>query len=66
MDKETAIRCVKQYADLVKRNFKVKKIILYGSCLKEGAVRIDEKYSIPVKRGIARMEANELVILVEK
>jgi len=36
------------------------------SCLKEGAVRIDEKHSIPIKRGIARMEGNELVILVEK
>ncbi len=36
------------------------------SCLKEGVVKIDEKQSTPIKRGIARMEGNELVILVEK
>lgn len=37
MDKATAIRCVKQYADVVRQNFDVKKIILYGSYLKDGA-----------------------------
>ncbi len=36
------------------------------SCLKEGVVKIDEKQPIPIKRGIARMEGNELVILVER
>lgn len=36
------------------------------SCLKEGVVKIDEKQSIPIKRGIARMEGNELVVLVEQ
>lgn len=37
MDKATAIRCVKQYADLLRRSFSVKKVILYGCYLKEGA-----------------------------
>ena len=36
------------------------------SCLEEGVVKIDEKHSIPIKRGIARTEGNELVVLVEK
>ena len=36
------------------------------SCLKEGVVKIDEKQSVAIKRGIARMEGNELVILVER
>jgi predicted nucleotidyltransferase len=31
MDKETAIARVKQYAAVVRRNFPVKKVILYGS-----------------------------------
>ena len=31
MDKETAIERVKQYADVVRRDFNVRKIILYGS-----------------------------------
>ena len=37
MDKPTALRHVKQYADIVRRNFKVKKIILYGSHSKNAA-----------------------------
>ena len=37
MDKATAIRCVKQYADLVRQNFDVKKIILYGSYSRDAA-----------------------------
>lgn len=37
MDKTTAIKCVKQYADVVRQNFKVEKIILYGSYSKGGA-----------------------------
>ncbi|MBU3933422.1 MAG: hypothetical protein KKH11_01995 [Candidatus Omnitrophica bacterium] len=36
------------------------------SCLKEGVVKIDEKQPVPIKRGIARMEGNELFILVEQ
>ena len=37
MDRATALRHVKQYADIVRRNFKVKKIILYGSYSKNAA-----------------------------
>ncbi len=37
MDKATAIRCVKQYADLVRQNFEVRKIILYGSYSRDAA-----------------------------
>ena len=37
MDKATAIRCVKQYADLVRQNFNVTKIILYGSYSRDAA-----------------------------
>jgi len=39
MDKATAIRRVKQYADLVRQNFNVKKIILYGSYSRDAARR---------------------------
>jgi len=31
MDKTTAIKCVRQYAEIVKKHFDVEKIILYGS-----------------------------------
>ena len=34
MDKEKVIERVKQYGDLVRQNFRVKKIILYGSYAK--------------------------------
>ena len=37
MDKETAIRCVKKYSDLVRQNFDVRKIILYGSYSRDAA-----------------------------
>ena len=37
MDKATAIRCVKQYADLVRQNCEVRKIILYGSYSRDAA-----------------------------
>ncbi|MDL1958534.1 MAG: nucleotidyltransferase domain-containing protein [Deltaproteobacteria bacterium] len=37
MDKATAIRRVKQYADLVRQNFNVRKIILYGSYSRDAA-----------------------------
>jgi len=37
MDKATAIRCVKKYADVVRQNFDVKKIILYGSYSRDAA-----------------------------
>jgi len=36
------------------------------SCLKEGIVKIDGKHSIHIKKGIARMDNNELSILIEK
>jgi len=37
MDKATAIRLVKQYADLLRQNFNVTKIILYGSYSRDAA-----------------------------
>jgi predicted nucleotidyltransferase len=37
MDKTTAIRQVKQYADVVRQNFNVKKVILYGSYSRSSA-----------------------------
>jgi len=37
MDKTTAVKCVKQYAELVKRHFNVEKIILFGSYSKDVA-----------------------------
>src|SRR3990172_3096495 len=37
MDKEKVIERVKQYSDLVRQNFRVKKIILYGSYAKGSA-----------------------------
>jgi predicted nucleotidyltransferase len=37
MDKATAIRRVKQYADLVRQNFDVRKIILYISFSRDAA-----------------------------
>lgn len=37
MDKTTAIRRVKQYAEIVRQNFNVKKIILYGSYSRDAA-----------------------------
>ncbi|MDP8297481.1 MAG: hypothetical protein RAP41_04780 [Candidatus Orphnella occulta] len=36
------------------------------ACLKEGTVKIDHSDSIRIKKGIARMEGNELSVLVEK
>ena len=35
-------------------------------CLKEGIVNVDELHFISIKKGIARMEGNELFILVEQ
>jgi uncharacterized protein len=40
MDKETIIDRVKQYSDLVRRNFNVRKVVLYGSYAK-GTARED-------------------------
>jgi len=37
MDKAAAIGRVKQYADVVRRNFRVKKVLLYGSYLRDAA-----------------------------
>jgi len=36
------------------------------ACLKDGIVKIDKKHSIHIKKGIARMEGNELSVLVEQ
>ena len=36
------------------------------SCLKDGMIKIDEKSPIHIKKGIARMEGNELSILAER
>lgn len=40
MDKETVIERVKQYSDIVRRNFNVRKVVLYGSYAK-GTARED-------------------------
>jgi predicted nucleotidyltransferase len=37
MDKASAIKLVTQYADVVKQNFNVRKIILYGSYSRDAA-----------------------------
>ena len=37
MDKATAVKCVKEYAEIVKRHFDVEKIILFGSYSKDAA-----------------------------
>ncbi|SPD72226.1 Nucleotidyltransferase domain protein [uncultured Desulfobacterium sp.] len=37
MDKASAIKRVKQYAEIVRQNFDVKKIILYGSYARDAA-----------------------------
>jgi F0F1-type ATP synthase epsilon subunit len=36
------------------------------SCLKDGSIRIDNTPPIVIKSGIASMQDNELVVLVEK
>lgn len=36
------------------------------SCLKDGLVRIDNMAPIDIKSGIASMQDNELIVLVEK
>ena len=47
MDKEKVIECVKQYSDLVRQNFRVKKIILYGSYVK-GSAKKDSDIDVAV------------------
>lgn len=47
MDKTTAIRHVKQYADVVRQNFNVKKVILYGS-YSRGSARKDSDIDVAV------------------
>ena len=47
MDKKTVIKRVKKYADTVKKNFPVKKIILYGSYAK-GTHREDSDIDVAV------------------
>jgi len=39
MDKATAVKCVKQYAEVVRRHFNVDKIILFGSYSKDVAYK---------------------------
>lgn len=36
------------------------------SCLTKGEIRIDKRPAIPIKKGVVRMEKNELSILVER
>ncbi|MDD5408590.1 MAG: hypothetical protein PHC71_00645 [Candidatus Omnitrophica bacterium] len=36
------------------------------SCLKDGIIRIDGKPPMVIKNGIASMQDNELIVLVEK
>lgn len=36
------------------------------TCLKEGEVVIDNSHSISIKQGVAKMDLNRLVLLVEK
>ncbi|OOP57745.1 MAG: hypothetical protein AYP45_01880 [Candidatus Brocadia carolinensis] len=47
MDKEKVIERVKQYSDLVRQNFCVKKIVLYGSYAK-GSARKDSDIDVAV------------------
>ena len=47
MDKTAAIESVKKYADRVRRDFDVKKIILFGSYVK-GTVREDSDIDVAV------------------
>ena len=47
MDKKTVIKRVKKYADTVKKNFPVKKIILYGSYA-NGTPREDSDIDVAV------------------
>ena len=47
MDKATTIRRVKQYAEIVRQNFDVKKIILYGSYARD-AVQKDSDIDVAV------------------
>ncbi len=35
-------------------------------CLKKGVIKINEKFLIKINRGIAKMQKNQLTILVEK
>ena len=50
MDKETAIRNVKRYSDLVRQHFDVRKIILYGSYAR-GAARMHSDIDVAVVLG---------------
>jgi len=47
MDKTTAIRHVKQYVDVLRQNFKIKKVILYGS-YSRGSARKDSDIDVAV------------------
>ena len=55
MDKETAIARVKQYAAVVRQNFPVKKVILYGSHAK-GKARDGSDIDVAVV--VRRVEGN--------
>ena len=62
MDKETAIARVKQYAAVVRRNFPVQKVILYGSHAK-GKARGDSDIDVAV---VVRRVEGDLLLLKTK
>jgi len=47
MDKSTALQHVKQYADLVRRHFDVKSVVLFGSYA-QGAAREDSDIDVAI------------------
>ena len=58
MDKETAVARVKQYAAVVRQNFPVKKVILYGSHAK-GKAREDSVIDVAIV--VRRVEGDLLL-----